>query len=170
MSKLYQLADQYLKFNEFVENALDSDGLTEDDLQMFVDTLDSIQDELEGKVENIAKFLKNIEGDIKAYKSEEERLEKKRKYLTNKFDGLKAYTLNMLEMAKIEKVKAGTFNVRLQKNNPSVFYIDETLIPAIYKTPQPDKISGTDILNDLKSGIVVAGARIADEKKHIRFS
>jgi hypothetical protein len=170
MPNLYQLTEQYRKFNEFIENALDSDNVTEDDLQVYIETLEAIQDSIENKVENIAKFLKNIEGDIAAYKAEEERLQKKRKYLENKLKGLKEYTQSVLEMNGFEKIKAGTFNVRLQKNPPSVEVIDEKKIPVQYREPQPDKILTKLILEDLKAGKVVEGARIADEKKHLRIS
>lgn len=170
MTKLYELAAQYKQFHTYVEDALGAEDLTEDDLQMFLDTLDSIQDSVEGKVENIVKFLKSIEGDIKTFKEEEKRLAQKRKYLENKFDGLKTYTQSVLEINGFEKVKAGTFSVRLQKNPPSVFITNENLIPAQYRIAQPDKIANKDILEDLKNGVIVEGAVIADEKKHIRIS
>lgn len=170
MAKLYDLADKYLKLNQYIEDALDSDDLTDDDIQMFIDTIEGVEDELSGKVENIAKLLKNIDGDILSYKAEEARLTKKRKYLENKVDGLKSFTQTMLEFAKVEKLKAGMFSVRLQANNPSVLIEDETLIPAAYKVAQPDTINKKDILTDLKLGTAIAGCRIADEKKHIRFA
>jgi len=170
MAKLYTLAENYLKLNQYIEDALDSDDLTDDDIQAFLDTLESVEDELADKVENICKLLKNVDGDILSYKAEEARLAKKRKYLENKVDGLKSFTQSMLEFAKVEKLKAGMFNVKLQNNNPSVFIEDETLIPAEYKVAQPDTINKKDILTDLKLGTVISGARLADEKKHIRFS
>lgn len=170
MAKLYELSEQYRKFNEYVDNALNEEDLIEDDLQMFIDTLDSIEDSIGDKVENIAKFLKNIEGDIKAYKAEEERLSKKRKYLQNKFDGLKKYTQDMLELAKIDKVKAGLFNVRLQKNPPSAEVINAALVPDKYKIPQDPKIDGKAILEALEKGEKIDGAKLVDDKKHIRIS
>lgn len=170
MAKLYELAEQFRVCNEYVENALDSDDVTEDDLQMYVDMLEGIQCNVEDKVENICKFLKNIEGDIKAYKAEEERFAKKRKYLTNKFDGLKEYTKQTLEFAKLDKLKAGLFNVRLQKNNPSVAIVNELIIPESYRTPQPDRINNAEILAALKQGIAIEGATLIDDKRHIRIS
>ncbi|WP_186445739.1 siphovirus Gp157 family protein [Paenibacillus cremeus] len=170
MTQLYALADQYRAFNEFVEAALDQEDLTEDDLQMFIDTLDGIQDALENKVENIAKFMKNIEGDIKAYKEEEKRLAQKRKYLENKFDGLKSYTQSVLEVNGIDKIKAGKFTARLQKNNPSVGVVDETKIPEAYRIPQPDKIDNKSILEDLKAGKEIEGVQLITDKMHLRIS
>ncbi|OPH61856.1 hypothetical protein BC351_01030 [Paenibacillus ferrarius] len=171
MPKLYDLAEDYKFFNQMVENALDSgEELTEDDLQMFIDTLDSLQDGLENKLENIVKFLRNIEGDIKAYKEEEKRLAQKRKYLESKFDGLKSYTQTVLEVNKIEKVKAGNFNVRLQANPASVKILDEKKVPVAYRVPQPDTIDSKGLLAALKGGKTIEGAELVTDKKHLRIS
>jgi hypothetical protein len=170
MAKLYELAEQFKNFNDYVENALESEDITEEDLQMYIDTLEGIQLNLEDKVENIAKFLKNIEGDIKAYKAEEDRLNKKRKYLTNKFEGLKEYTKQMLELSKIDKLKVGMFNVRLQNNPSSVGILNENEIPSEYKIPQPDKVNGAKILEELKLGLEIKGVKLIDDKRHLRIS
>lgn len=169
MAKLYELVGDYRKFNDYVDAAWDSEDLTEDDLEMFISTLDSIQDAIDVKVENTVKFLKNIEGDIKAFKEEEDRIAKRRKYLQNKFEGLKEYLRGTLDINGIDKVKAGTFNVALQKNPPSVFIHNENIIPVEYRQPQPDKILNTEILKALKNGEEVIGASIAPEKKHLRI-
>lgn len=170
MSKLYDLGEKYTAINRFIEEAWENEDLTEDDLQMYIETLDSIQDEIENKVGNIAKFLKNIEGDIKAFKEEEERLAKKRKYLQNKFDGLKSYTQAVLEVNKIEKVNTGTFTVKLHKNNPSVGIVDETKIPNTYKIPQPEKIDSKAILAALKQGQKIDGVKLVTDKMHLRIN
>lgn len=170
MSKLYELGEQYRAFNQFVDAAWDRDDLSEDDLQMYIETLESIQDEISVKVENIAKFMKNIEGDIKAFKEEEERLAKKRKYLQNKYDGLKSYTQSVLEVNKIDTVNAGIFKVKLQKNPPSLNILDESKVPDTYKIPQPAKIDSKAILADVKAGKNIEGVELVTDKKHLRIS
>jgi hypothetical protein len=171
MAKLYELTENYSHFHDFVENALNSDGeFEEEELQAFIDTLDSIQDTLESKIDNILKFLQSMDGDIKSFKSEESRLAKKRKTLENTYAGLREYTRIMLDMAKIDNMKTPLFSVRLQINNPSVFYANENLIPKAYRIKQPDKFDGTAILADLKLGKTIKGVRIADVKRHLRFS
>lgn len=169
MPSLYDLTGQYKQFHDFVEAALDSE-VTEEDLQLYIDTLEAIEDSIENKVSNIVIFLKNIEGDIVAYKAEEERLQKKRKYLENKFKGLKEYTQSVLELNGMNKVKAGTFNVRLQKNPPSVNVINEKLIPQNYLIPQPAKIDTKGLLEAAKAGQVIEGVELVTDKKHLRIS
>ncbi|MFE6075669.1 siphovirus Gp157 family protein [Paenibacillus sp. NPDC057886] len=170
MSKLYALGEKYKTFNQFIDAALESDENAEDDLQMYIDTLEAIEDEFGNKVENIAKFLKNIQADIKAFKEEEDRLKKKRGYLTNKFEGLKSYTQSVLEVNKIDHVNAGTFKVKLQTSPPSVNIIDASKIPSKYKAEQEPKIDSKGLLADMKNGVKVEGVVLVSDKKHLRIS
>ncbi|MEK4006456.1 siphovirus Gp157 family protein [Paenibacillus sp. FSL H3-0333] len=173
MTKLYQLGDQYRSFNEFVDAAWDNEEMTEDDLQMYIDTLEAIEDELNGKVENITKFMKNIEGDIESFKTEEARLAKKRRYLQNKYDGLKSYMQSILIANKIDKVNAGTFKVSVRKTNPSVGILDEAKIPPTFKIAQPDKVDLKNLLKALKNlgeDETIEGATLISDKKHIIIS
>lgn len=170
MSKLYSLGEQYRKFNEFIDNAWDNEDLTEDDLQLYIETLEAIEDEISVKVENIAKFLKNINSDIEALKGEEKRLAQKRRYLENKSKGLKDYTQNVLETNKLKSLKAGLFNVRLQKNNASVKIVDPNKVPNTYKIAQDPKIDGDAILKELKAGKSIEGVELVTDKQHLRIS
>ncbi|QSF43443.1 siphovirus Gp157 family protein [Paenibacillus tianjinensis] len=173
MPALYTLGEQYRVFNQYVDAAWDSEDLTEDDLQSYIDTLESIEDEINSKVENITKFMKNIEGDIEAFKAEEARLARKRKYLENKHKGLKTYMQSVLEVNNIDKVNAGTFKVSIHKTNPSVGIIDEKLIPDTFKIPQEAKLDSKALLaalKKLKDGETIDGAVLVTDKKHIRIS
>lgn len=171
MTNLYSLAEQYKKFNEYIEGALDSgEELTEDDLQMYIDTLEAIEDNLEGKLENIGKFLKNIEGDIAAYKAEEQRLAKKRRYLEKKYDGLKEWSKFCLEQNRIDKMKAGSFQFSLRKSPASVNVIDATKIPMDYLIPQDPKINTKGLAQALKDGLFIEGAELINDKKYIVVS
>ncbi len=168
--KLYELTENYIKFNEYAEEMLEQEDLTEEDLQMLIDNLDAIKDSIEIKAENTCKFMKHLENDIKSFKAEEDRLAKKRKTLTNTYDGLKDYIKSTLEKANLEKVQAGIFALRLQKNPPSSEVIDVNKLPDKYKIPQDPKIDNKQILADLKLGVEIEGARFSEEKKHLRIS
>src|SRR5690348_1075219 len=112
MPNLYDLAQQYKQFYDFMDNALSSDeDFTEEDLQLYFETLESLEDNMEQKLENTIKFLRNIEGDIEAYKKEKLRLERNQKYLQNTYDRLKKWMKDSLESNKIDKMKAGQFSV-----------------------------------------------------------
>jgi archaellum component FlaC len=170
MTKLYQLSEQYRIFNQYVENSLDSDEeLTEDDLQTFIDTLESIEDSIQQKSLNVAKFIKNLQGDIDAYDKEIKRLTKAKKYLNNKVDGLKDYLLTQLQLANIKKVEGDTLKIKIQKNNPSAEIVNESAIPAQFRLSQPDKIQSKAILDALKQGQQVDGAVLVTDKEHLRI-
>jgi hypothetical protein len=168
MARLFQLSESYRKLYEQVDEMLDNEEMTDDDLEMFIDTIKSIEDLIEVKIENINKLVKSWQADVDAYKKEEARLEKRRKALENRVKGLKQYAFEMLTNAKINKVE-GIYGARLQKNPPSVLITNETLIASKYKEPQPDKILKSNIMEDLKLKIDVKGAEIAPETKHLRF-
>ena len=54
------------------------------DPEVMKDTLDSIEDAIENKAENIAKLIRNLESDVSAYKEEEDRLKTKHQATENK--------------------------------------------------------------------------------------
>lgn len=167
---LYDLAVQYKKIQEYADDSLDNDEVTEDDLEVLIDTIDSVQDSLENKLENTVKLMKSWEYSIEALKKEEERLAKKRKVLENRQKGLKSYAQSALENNKIEKLKAGLFKVRLQKNPPSINILDSNKVPNTYKIAQEPKIDSKKLLNDVKNGTVIEGVELVTDKQHLRIS
>jgi DNA mismatch repair ATPase MutS len=68
--KLYEISQNYSQLLDM------ADVLDE---QTFQDTLQAIEEVLEDKVENIGKFVRCLDADIEAIKSEEKRLADKRK-------------------------------------------------------------------------------------------
>lgn len=170
MTTLYTLASQYEALEDLANATLENDeNVDEDTIEMFIDTLDAIQDSMENKFENIGKFIKNLEGDVAKFKLEEKRLANRRKTMENKINGMKEYSKDMLIKINKDKMQAGIFRVRLQKNNPSVEIIDPKLIPAKYKIEQEPTIDKKGILAALKNEETVEGATFAPESKHIRF-
>lgn len=161
--KLYELASQYAYLNQMIEDGEISPESLEEVLR-------SMEGDIEIKVENIVKLIKNAQAEAKAIKEEEDRLATRRRQLEAKEQRLKQYAQDQLTIAKLEKVQAGIFKVRLQKNPTSVDVFDETKIPTQYRESQPDKILKKEVLEALKAGESVEGAKIAPEKKHLRFS
>lgn len=169
MSNIYQLTEHYVRFQNLLEDTWDNENLTEEDLELIVDTFDSINDSIEGKVENTIKFMKNIQGDIEAYKLEEDRLKKRRKTMENSVERLKNGIQMLLMATEIDKIKAGLFTASLRKNPPSVYIYDETKIPSEFREAQPDKIKNAEILKALKANASVDGATFAPEKKSLQI-
>ena len=153
--KLYELAQNYAQLLEMAEE-MESDAL--------VDTLESLQDAIEDKAENIAKFIRNLEADAKIIREEEQRLTERRRAIEAKVDKLKMYLQEQLETAGLQKVKRPTITVAIQANPPSVDVIDETLIPADFLIPQPAKVDKKSILERLKKGEAIPGVTLKQTK------
>ena len=153
--KLYDLAQNYAQLLEMVEE-MESDAL--------VDTLESLQDAIEEKVENIAKLIRNLEADAKIIKEEEQRLAERRRAIEAKVDKLKTYLQEQLEIAGLQKVKRPTITVSIQANPPSVDVIDETAIPSDFLIPQPSKLDKKSILERLKNGEAIPGVTLKQTK------
>jgi hypothetical protein len=171
MTTLYNLANQYVNMENLANDLLDKEeDVTEEDIQMFIDTLEAIQDSMEIKFSNTVRFIKNLEGSVNAYKAEENRLNKRRKTMENTIKSLKTYMQSMMEVTGKDKVKADLFNLRLQNNPPSAQILDEEKIPDQYREKQPDKILIKEIIKDLQLLKEIEGAALAPEKKHLRIT
>lgn len=130
------------------------------DPEVMKDTLDSIEDAIENKAENIAKLIRNLESDVSAYKEEEDRLKTKRQATENKVKWLKTYLEDNIKMTGKTKFKSGMFNFSIQKNPASVNITDERIIPEEFLIQQPPKVDKTSLKEILKRGIEVPGAEL----------
>ena len=130
------------------------------DPEVMQDTLDSIEDAIENKAENIAKLIRNLESDVSAYKEEEDRLKTKRQATENKVKWLKTYLEDNMKLTGKTKFKSGMFNFSIQKNPASVNIVDEKAIPEEFLIPQSPKVDKTSIKEILKRGIEVPGAEL----------
>lgn len=130
------------------------------DPEVMKDTLDSIEDAIENKAENIAKLIRNLESDVSAFKEEEDRLKTKRQSTENKVKWLKTYLEDNMKLTEKTKFKSGMFNFSIQKNPASVNITDEKAIPEEFLIQQPPKVDKTSLKEILKRGIEVPGAEL----------
>lgn len=145
--KLYEIAEAY--------NSLENVETT-DEIQM---VLDNIADEFDKKVENIVYYIKDFESDAEALRTEEKRLAEKRRALDNKAKYLKEYIFNSMKVVGKDKVKAGTYDLRIQKNPKSVRILNESeLLDEYFKYKK--EIDKTKIKEAIEEGIEVAGAEL----------
>lgn len=119
--QLYELTEIYLNLKDM--------DIEKGDLNA---ALENIDDEIETKADNIAKVLRDFEGDIEALKSEEERLAKKRKAIENRQKQLKEYLQNAMLVLDKRKFKTDLFSFNIQCNAPSLKILDESKIPEDY--------------------------------------
>ena len=146
--QLYELAEMYLNLKDM--------DIEEGDLNA---ALENINDEIETKADNIAKVLRDFDGDIEALKSEEERLAKKRKAIENRQKQLKEYLQNAMLVLDKRKFKTDLFSFNIQKNAPSLRILDESKIPEDYYKIEK-KLNKNDLKEAVKNGLFEDAAEL----------
>lgn len=146
--QLYELTEIYLSLKDM--------DIEEGDLNA---ALENINDEIETKADNIAKVLRDFDGDIEALKSEEERLAKKRKAIENRQKQLKEYLQNAMLVLDKRKFKTDLFSFNIQKNAPSLRILDESKIPEDYYKIER-KLNKNDLKEAVKNGLYEEAAEL----------
>lgn len=146
--QLYELTEIYLNLKDM--------DIEEGDLNS---ALENIDDEIETKADNIAKVLRDFDGDIEALKSEEERLAKKRKAIENRQKQLKEYLQNAMLVLDKRKFKTDLFSFNIQKNAPSLRILDESKIPEDYYKIEK-KLNKNDLKEAVKNGLFEDAAEL----------
>lgn len=150
MATLYEMTAQASELYELLQNE-------EIDEQTFLDTLECIG--AEEKVEGYCQVLKELQADFDKFKAESDRLAARMRTAKNGIDRMKDSLLSFLKASGQSKVKAGTFTVSVGTSKQTNI-IDENLIPAEFKIPQPDKLDKTAIKKAIESGADVLGAEV----------
>lgn len=151
--KLYELTQNYLNLQELLDNP-------DIPQEMIISALNEVNENIEDKMENTAKLIKSMEGDISGLKTEEDRLSKKRKVLENRVKSLKTYIEDNMRTVNKKTIKGKFFNLNIQKNKPSVDIFNESLIPKEYWIEQVPIIDKKLLLSSLQAGEEIMGASI----------
>ena len=166
--KLYELTADIMQLQDMLENEVE-------DEQVLLDTLEGVQWEYDFKLEQCAKVVRNLEADMEAIKSEVDRLNNKRKLLSNNIDRLKKYMFDSMKATNTPKVKGQLFTVAIQKNGgviPINYDKNDKNITAnlpdhlvnIVKTPNLEAIREL-----LEAGKVVDGFTLGERGESIRI-
>lgn len=145
--RLYEITEAYM--------ALDNLDDTED-IKVY---LGAIQDEFNDKVENITYVIQDYKTQAKTLRDEEKRLSDKRRALENKTTYLEDYIFENMKALNMQKAKAGTFDLKIQKNPKSVKILDEAKITDDYIRIKKE-LDKAKIKEALKNGITVEGAEL----------
>lgn len=156
MVSLYELEQQY-------RYLLDDDASTPEDLEAWNVLLDQMTGAIDVKVTNIALVVKQLQAEEAAIGEEIKRLQEKKRARSNKVDRLKAYMLEGMTLAGIDKTTDVRAEVRVQNNPPKVRIFDETAIPdSWWKVKREPDVS--KIKDALKDGTQIAGVSLIHEK------
>lgn len=153
--KLYELSDKYKELSE-----------REDlDPEVLHDTLDAINDAIEGKADNIAAWIDDLTSAAKRKKAKAKEWNDSAKADLNKADSLKKYLIQELTYAGKKKMETDRFLLSTRNNAPSTVIDDETLIPDTFKnTKVTESVDKTAIKEAIKLGEDVPGAHLQASK------
>jgi len=150
MANLYELKGSFLQLQEMLEDV-------EMDKQTVLDTMESINFEIEEKAQGYAMIIKNLSSDANGLKAEEERLSTIRKAVEGRIDTLKRnLEQSMIELGKT-KFKTPLFSFNVQKNAPSLEITDESFVPIIFYKEVAPTLDRKALLNAIKGGQIFKG-------------
>ena len=141
---LYELSEQYLQLLSLAEECGDE--------QIFADTLEGLDGEIEDKADGCAKAISQINADVSALETEIKRLTAKKTVLENNAKRIKQYLEKNMLLTGKTKFKTQFFSFGIQKNPPSLIIDKPEMVPKEYHIPQPDKIDNAAIKAALKDG------------------
>lgn len=160
MTALYVITNEYLAL---AEKLADGDF----DAQTIADTIEAsgISDELAVKAQGIEHVARGAEAHNLAIDAEIARLQALKAQRTKVAAGLRAYLLDNMQRAGIEKIECPLFSISIRKNPPSVDIMDPLSLPAQYMvTPEPKPpVAAPDkaaIKKAIAAGEDVPGARL----------
>ena len=132
------------------------------------DTLDAIEGEFDIKAENIACFIKQIEGDLELIKKQKAAFERRRKVKENQLERMKDYLLECMNKSKRSKIDMPKAKITVKNNAESAKFDSEKDFIKMcmskglddylrYKDPESNKMA---VKSALKSGQIIPGARL----------
>lgn len=135
--------------------------------------------ELEKKLEellikksgSIIQFIQNVQSNIDALKSEEQRLKNVRQYLENKQEKFQDYVMRCMDKIETKEIITDSGILKIRNNPLSVEILDEDLIPNKYKKQIIEtKVDKNAIKDDFKkTGEVLDGVRYVTDKKSLNI-
>ena len=117
MPRLYDLAAEYRAF----ENRLyDFDGEITEETEDVFEALPRTKEELTAKAENVAKIVRNLEGDALKFDAEIKRLQKRKQVFINNAKRTKIWLKEAMLYAGLRKIEGETLNIGVQNSPPSI--------------------------------------------------
>lgn len=134
MASMYELSAQYAAL---LDMANDDDI----DPDVVADTMEAIKGEIEDKADNVAKVLKELNGQAEMIQAEEQRLAARRIRIQMAAGNLKHRLEELMRLTGKTKFKTDLFSFGIQKNGgkqPLVLDVEVSALPAELTKPVPD--------------------------------
>lgn len=161
---LYELTGAFLELQSMME---DPDA----DEQMILDTMESLDYDIEDKANGYAKVIQNLKGAVTAIKAEKERLRNRQVVLENNIKRLTANLQNAMDATGKRKFKTDLFTFSIQQNGgklPVILDVEEDKLPKtlmrVRYEPDMEKIR-----ERLDSGKACRWAHYGDRGESLRI-
>lgn len=155
--KLYELTQNYRN----LENLGEQEGLT---VEMIQEALGQVEKDINTKIENTCKVMKEIEADALGIDEEIKRLTVLKKQKENTAKKLKEYIEFEMNGIGLNKVEGKLFKISFRKSK-AVKILDETKIPKEFiKIKTTETISKTELSKALKNGEIIEGAELIENR------
>lgn len=146
MANIYELTGQFLQLLDMLEDE-------EVDEQVIMDTLESVEYEIEDKADGYAKIIKALETDVDGIQKENDRLTSRKKTYENRIKWLKQNLEMCMRATGKKKFTTDLFSFNIQRNGGKrklTIDVDVENIPEEYRIKQPDAVNGDKLREYLK--------------------
>ena len=133
MATIFEIKDRIRYFYDFI-----SDPESEYDEQIFKDTLESLDGELEDKLEAYMRVIIQLESDAEGIKGQIDRLQKQYNACMNPANRMRQTMLQVMQELKKPKVQTEHFKLAVQKNGGQLPLKITGKVPAEYCKLEPD--------------------------------
>lgn len=155
---LFELNEKYRKLEQ-------RDDLDE---TMLKDTLDSINDSREVKLDNIANWIENNQADIDFLDKKIKQLQADKKSLVNRTKSLMEYMTMVIDDSGLKELKTENHILKPRNYRASVYISNEKDIPSEFvKFKAVETIDKKAIYELLKNGETVRGAELKPNRKTV---
>lgn len=135
-------------------------------LQMIAET----DMDLSAKADGYARMIKNAMGEADMIGDEIKRLQAKKKARENLVERIKETLLGVMQNTGTASIQTTIGKWSIRKNPLAVNIIDDTAIPAEFRTPQPDKIDKDGIKRLYKeTGEVIEGVEYVTDAVSVQL-
>lgn len=155
---LFELNEKYRKLEQ--RDDLDPETLK--------DTLDSINDSREVKLDNIANWIENNQADIDFLDKKIKQLQTDKKSLVNRTKSLMEYMTTAIDDSGLKELKTENHILKPRNYRASVYISNEKDIPSEFvKFKAVETIDKKAIYELLKNGETVRGAELKPNRKTV---
>ena len=152
MTSLFNLNQDYQHVLSMIDEGVE--------IEVIQDTLESIETDINTKVDNTVGLIKTIDGDVETIDKEVKRLQGIKKQKANLKDKLKENLQLMLEDRDLKNYRTSTNYIYRKSNAPSVHVTDESKVDKSYYVSLAPKLNKKQLSDDLKAGVEIPGVEL----------